>query len=55
MARAADPPDTAAFHAFDFSFVIKTPGREWVLNPSTDERWRQWKKHLLKVVAPGAM
>ena len=39
----------------DFTFVIKAPGRDWQLNPGSDDAWRAWRKQLLKVVNPNGL
>ena len=39
----------------DFTFVIKAAGRDWQLNPGSDDAWRAWRKQLLKVVNPNGL
>ena len=30
----------------DFTFIIKVPGRDWVLDPSSQAAWEEWEKKL---------
>ena len=30
----------------DYSFIIKVPGRDWVLDPGSEAAWEEWESKL---------
>ncbi len=34
----------------DYAFVIRVPGRDWVLDPGTMAAWHEWEGHLRKML-----
>ena len=38
----------------DFSFVMRVPGRDWVLDPGSGTAWAEWDAALRPMLSPAA-
>ena len=46
MATATEVSRVKPSDKKDFTFVIKVPGRDWILNPGSEAAWQEWDTKL---------